>query len=628
MRLTHPKILPAVLERRSDPAGVHAPEPRLYGTRQPPAAGTPAPPADPDTAVKNVPVQTPRQRRSYLALSLIQAAAVGVATTMWLRHGHWSGPKAGLLVLASFIVFTETAIKLLRWLTLGMMRRPVPQPAPQGLRVAVVTTFVPGHEPLEMLQRTLVAMRAMDVPHDTWVLDEADDPTVRDLCDRLGVRHFTRKGTDRYQADAGPFKRRTKYGNVNAWLDVHGYAGYDVVAAFDPDHIPAVSFLSRALGYFNDSAVGYVQFPQVYYNQSAGWIARGAAEETYQYYAVTQPAAHAGGWPNVVGCHNVHRMTAMRQVGGFAAHDADDMLIGLLYQQAGWRGVYDPVVVAKGLTPTTWPDYLKQQARWTASVFDVKLRIQPTLALGISRFQKFLNYVLGLAYLQAVLTLLGVVTITLLLAVGPTLFDDGVKVFTSLVCMMMTMRLASFFAWKFVLEPNERGLNWRAMLLGYAKFPLQVAAFIDVVLGRCTAEYTLTNKVTASTVGTSGRRLQVPHLAVLFVLGCGLAWGMARGVGAQPVVWFFGLWLAGMSLCAVVSERWSSSPVPYDDKLAEAALAGFGAGGFGAGGFGGGGFGAAGFGAASPAGACRDDPAAGCYARPADAPTKHAKDAA
>ena len=193
-----------------------------------------------------------------------------------------------------------------------------------------------------MLGETVRALVRMDYPHETWVLDECDDPQVKALCMRLGACHFSRKHAPRYQTAAGTFQARSKHGNYNAWLDAIGFQRYEIIAAFDPDHVPVPTFLTEVLGYFNDPEVGYVQVAQVYYNQRASFIARGAAEETYGYYSSVQMAAYALGYPIVTGCHNTHRVIALQHVGGFAPHDADDLLLTLLYRSQHWRGVYVP----------------------------------------------------------------------------------------------------------------------------------------------------------------------------------------------------------------------------------------------------------------------------------------------
>jgi cellulose synthase/poly-beta-1,6-N-acetylglucosamine synthase-like glycosyltransferase len=113
-------------------------------------------------------------------------------------------------------------------------------------------------ESLVMLGGTVAALVAMDYAHDVWVLDEGDDLAVRDRCDRRGARHFTRKHLPQYQTASGAFARRTKHGNHNAWLQEIGYAGYDIIVSFDPDHVPHRAFLTHLLGYFDDEPNGSV----------------------------------------------------------------------------------------------------------------------------------------------------------------------------------------------------------------------------------------------------------------------------------------------------------------------------------------------------------------------------------
>ena len=136
---------------------------------------------------------------------------------------------------------------------------------------------------------------------------------------------------------------------------------YDLLVAFDSDHIPRPDYLKQVLGYFSDESVAYVQPAQAYYNQQASFIAAAAAEETYAYYWSTQMISFAVGFPMIVGCHNTHRITALRQIGGFAPHEADDMVMSLLYRVNGWRGVYLPEILARGLTPVEG-DLLKATA--------------------------------------------------------------------------------------------------------------------------------------------------------------------------------------------------------------------------------------------------------------------------
>jgi hypothetical protein len=281
----------------------------------------------------------------FALLSVGLFAAIALFAVYWARRPD-IGAHPALYATASAGVAYLIGVWLAPWLSLPRMRRPVPMPAPAGLRVAVLTTFAPSDESLALLEQSLAAMVAMDYPHDTWVLDEGDSPEVRALCARLGARHFTRRGRAEYSGEHGPFAARTKYGNLNAWLAEWVSADYDLMASFDPDHVPERDYLTRTIGYFADPAVGYVQAPQFFYNQDASFIARGAAEESYEFYSSLQMANHAFGEPAITGSHVVYRLAALRALGGVPAHDAEDLYLTLLFAASPWRGVYVPEVLA------------------------------------------------------------------------------------------------------------------------------------------------------------------------------------------------------------------------------------------------------------------------------------------
>ena len=131
-------------------------------------------------------------------------------------------------------------------------------------------------------------------------------------------------------------------------------------------------------------------------------------------------SSYAIGYPIVTGCHNTHRVTALREVGGFAAHEADDLLITIKYRAAGWKGVYVPERLAAGLTPTDMLDYLKQQRRWARSVLDVKMRIFPTLGRALPLPERVFSFVHGLYYLHGLGSALSAALLSFMLVTGRT----------------------------------------------------------------------------------------------------------------------------------------------------------------------------------------------------------------
>lgn len=508
-----------------------------------------------------VPRFRPWDRAVFALLTAAHLAVVVSVLGHLLTRVDWSITSVGLPLLVATVV-VELLLWEWRWFTLPLMRQPLDRPAPSGLRTGVAVTFVPGVEPLGMLEETVRALVAVRHPHDTWVLDEGDDPAVRDLCDRLGARHFTRRGIERFQQPAGPFRSRTKYGNYNAWLEVHGYDAYDFVLTVDSDHIVRPDYLDRVLGFFDDDRVAFVQPAQCYYNQKASLVARAAAEETYAYYSSILMAAQGVGYPLIVGCHNTHRVSALREIGGFAPHEADDMVMTLLYRAAGWYGVFLPRILARGLVPADWGAYLQQQRRWARSVLDFKFRVFPARAHRLPFMERVLNYLHGLYYLRGVVTGLQILLLIVVLASGFRPAGPGAWMVGDALLLGATMLLGDLYRQRFFLGPGERGVHWRAFLVGIAKWPCFVVASLDAIRGRY-GEYVITAKARPAAAPLS---YALFHIGVAVAVWAAWLVGMARGPIELLILHIGTVLVILLSLIAFLELR--AKPVPaYDPAL-------------------------------------------------------------
>lgn len=330
--------------------------------------------------------------RVRAALLLGAAPLVSLGLLAWLMQpAHWTrrdDASDALLALDVVMLVSIGLIEFFRTMNVVsnahatlVARDPVPVVPETGTRVAFLTSFVPGKEPLEMVTRTLEA--AVRVRHrgllHIWLLDEGDDPAVKEVCARLGVHHFTRKGVEKWNRKKGPHRARTKHGNYNAWLDAHGDA-YDYFASVDTDHVPLPNYLERMLGFFRDPDVGFVIGPQVYGNYDT-FVTKAAESQQFLFHALIQRAGNRYGAPMFVGTSNAVRIKAIKGIGGLYDSITEDMATGFEMHRARnpetgkkWRSVYTPDVLAVGEGPTAWTDFFTQQLRWSRGTYETILK--------------------------------------------------------------------------------------------------------------------------------------------------------------------------------------------------------------------------------------------------------------
>ncbi|MFJ9425739.1 MULTISPECIES: glycosyltransferase family 2 protein [Streptomyces] len=305
-------------------------------------------------------------------------------------------------------------------------RDPVPVVPEPGTRVAFLTTYVPGKEPLAMVRATLEGAVRISHPGllDVWLLDEGDDEQAKALCAELGVRHFTRDGVPEWNRPKGVHKARTKHGNYNAWIAMHGDA-YDFFASVDTDHVPSPHFLERMMGYFRDPDVAFVVGPQVYGNY-ANPVTKAAESQQFLFHALIQRAGNRYRAPMFVGTNNVVRISAVRQIGGLYDSITEDMATGFeIHRRRNpatgrhWRSVYTPDVLAVGEGPASWTDFFTQQLRWSRGTYETLFKQYWKAPFTMPPGRLF-SYTMMLVYypMTAVNWLLGILSCVLFLWFG------------------------------------------------------------------------------------------------------------------------------------------------------------------------------------------------------------------
>lgn len=268
--------------------------------------------------------------------------------------------------------------------------------APRPRRRPEATTYRPPvdilipifREPLEILERTLLAARAIRYsPFEIHVLDDGHRSEVRELAERLGVRYL-----------AGP-QKHAKAGNLNhAIPQCEG----ELIVVFDTDHVPVASFLEETVPWFHDPGVGFVQTPHHFGNpdifQRAFRVSGRIPNEQDMFNHAIQSRRDAWGGAFFVGSGAVFRRTAIEGIGGFKLLSiTEDIHTSQHLHAAGWRSVFVDRDLAVGLAAENLASYIVQRRRWMLGCLQIFFRDNPLWLRGLSLRQR-LGYFASLYY--------------------------------------------------------------------------------------------------------------------------------------------------------------------------------------------------------------------------------------
>lgn len=352
-----------------------------------------------------------------------------------------------LLYLLLMITLAYFCLKALHeWYHYFSLSAPSPRHTDKSYTVDVFTTFCAG-EPYDMLRQTLQAAVEMEYPSFVvWCCDEADDPFVRSMCLELGVRHVTRTA-----------KKDAKAGNINNALKLaHG----ELCLVLDPDHVPAPGFLKAVVPFFDDPGIGFVQVVQAYYNHPESLVAKGAAQQTYQFYGPMMMCMNTYGTVQAIGANCTFRRSALDSIGGHAAGLAEDMHTAMQLHAKGWRSTYLPAVLSRGLVPSTLSAYYKQQLKWSRGTFELLVTAFPRLFKHFTWRQRLHYFTLPFHYAGGLIFLINFLIPILSLLTGAMPLDIDIAEFALAGFPLFTMiLLIRHYVQHWVAEETERGIH-------------------------------------------------------------------------------------------------------------------------------------------------------------------------
>lgn len=408
---------------------------------------------------------------------------IGYLLEWWFKLVH-IGNFVLFVILSTFFWYGIVRLILI-WVNYLWLSKPETVPKPkENLSVAVFTTSAPG-EPLSMFENTFKALQNLNYPHTTYLLDSTEDVKFKELAEKYGVIWLDLANVP-----------GAKAGKINKALS---RTHEEFILILDPDHIVFPNFLDETLGFFQDENVGFVQVSQGYYNMYRSFVAKGAAEQTYTFYGPTQMGLSGFNGAVAIGANCTFRRKALESIDGHAMGLAEDLQTSIRIHAKGWKSVYNPVIVSRGLVPEDFASFSKQQLKWARGVFELLFDEYPSVIGKLSLWQKISYLSIGTYYLFGTLAFFFVSLPFLYFFFRLVPANMDLYVFTQKgVVILLTAIVIYVFIQKFLVDKKtERGFHWRGMILKFATVPIFFYAFL-LTLQKKKIPYIPTEK-TAST---------------------------------------------------------------------------------------------------------------------------------
>ncbi|PYQ26186.1 MAG: integral membrane glycosyltransferase [Acidobacteria bacterium] len=448
-------------------------------------------------------------------LLFLGAQSVVLFALWWFRRERVGNPV--LFALLSIATWYGISRIVIGWYNAFHIEQPPLRDATPGHSVAIFITSSPG-EPYAMFERTLAAAAEVRYPHTTYLLDDTRDPRIAALAAQMHAVHLELIGIP-----------GAKAGKINAALRL---TTEELILVLDPDHVPFPEFLDRVVGYFDDAGVGFVQVAQAYYNAPRSFVARAAAEQTFAFYGPILQGMHGTGTAVAIGANCTFRRTALESIGGHGIGLAEDLVTAIRLHAAGWKSVYVPEVVARGLVPEDLDSYLRQQLKWARGVYEVLLREYPRAFRRLTMHQRIAYLMVGTYYLVGLTTPIYLLIPLLYLLTGlqpATMFlaDYLLRAFPVGLFGVLIYR----FVQRWLCDPvRERGWHWRGMLLKIGCWSVYLKGLLFAI-GNVAVPYIPTSKERRT---GNFRQLAAVPLSVVVLSVAVVLWAFAHRLFSMP----------------------------------------------------------------------------------------------
>ena len=492
-----------------------------------------------------------RPRRLKAHFFCLLTLLSGALYLLWLGRQAW---RLHSFPTGLFLASESAAYLLLCLLSLDVWRLRFHRPeglAPDRTYSVDVLITCCG-EPFEVIYTTLTAVSLLAyTPYTVYVLDDAGDEAVAKLAGSLGFHYYSRpsQGLDR---------RDAKSGNLNFGLSL---SRGEIILVLDADQVPQPEIISRMVGFFNLPRVAYVQSRQQFllpdddpfYNQD---------DVFYETIQLSNDQANA-----VISCGSgvLYRRQALMDLGGFATWNlVEDFTTSYELISRGWRGIYFPYALSRGLAPDTLPGVFQQRYQWCLDTMRLCFWDNPWCKPGLCFSQRLHYSLIMLTYAISgfILPIFYFLPLYCYLTGHSFLVEQEFN-YLSLrglyfVCTILAFRYLFF---------KKNSLKQLKMLCGL--FPVYALGILAALWYRPGKKprYRVNNCSDRRAFRTFFYILPqlviiVLHLSLPF-LSLSYGWASPRLIGANALFSAFTIWVLGeMVFLALSKPRWKSRPHP------------------------------------------------------------------
>jgi cellulose synthase (UDP-forming) len=407
-------------------------------------------------------------------------------------------------------------------------------------------------EPLEVIRTTLTAVSQLSYsPYTVYVLDDGGDAEVENLAASLGFHYGSRprRGVPRLDA---------KSGNLNFGLSL---SQGEIILVLDADQVPQADIISRMVGFFNLPRVAYVQSRQEFllpdgdpfYNRD---------EVFYETLQLSNDQANA-----VISCGSgvLYRRQALIEIGGFATWNlVEDFTTSYELVSRGWKGIYFPYGLSRGLAPETLAGVVQQRYQWCLDAMRLFFWDNPFRKAGLSFSQRLHFTIIMLTYAISGLILPIFYFLPLYCYLtGNTFIVEQESIYFTLrglylFCTILAFRYLFF---------HKDSLKQLKMLCGlFPVYALGTLAALRYPPGR-KPRYRVNN--VSRSPGLATCIYLLPHITIIALhlalpfLALALEWASPRLIAANALFSGFTIWVLGeMIFLALSKPRWTARPHP------------------------------------------------------------------